>query len=146
MSDGRRVGGKAEAITRPTESSRKRTGRTTARNGIFSMHRQLLDNHRIHHLLCPPPSTSLPCHLAFSGSLGSRFELPRKHTHLNPITMQRAFASRARTSALNQSSKLRSTSLNLQQQRFAHKVGYAFLPTVYKNLRDLQFYRTSSLA
>ncbi|KAF2031393.1 chaperonin GroL [Setomelanomma holmii] len=35
--------------------------------------------------------------------------------------MQRAFASRARTSALNQSSKLRTTSFNLQQQRFAHK-------------------------
>jgi len=37
--------------------------------------------------------------------------------------MQRAFASRARTSALNSTSKLRSTSYNLQQQRFAHKVG-----------------------
>merc|ERR1712137_696087 len=42
-------------------------------------------------------------------------------THPNSVTMQRAFASRARTSALNSSSKLRTTSYNLQQQRFAHK-------------------------
>ena len=35
--------------------------------------------------------------------------------------MQRAFAARARASALNQSSKLRTSSFNLQQQRFAHK-------------------------
>lgn len=36
--------------------------------------------------------------------------------------MQRAFTSRARSSLLNQSSKLRTISFNLQQQRFAHKV------------------------
>jgi hypothetical protein len=47
------------------------------------MHRQLLDNHRIRHSLCHPHSTSLPCHLAFSGSLGARSELPRKHTHIS---------------------------------------------------------------
>ena len=35
--------------------------------------------------------------------------------------MQRAFASRARSSVLNSSSKLRTSSFNLQQQRFAHK-------------------------
>jgi len=43
-------------------------------------------------------------------------------THIRSLTMQRAFASRARSSVLNQSSKLRATSFNLQQQRFSHKV------------------------
>jgi chaperonin GroEL len=54
--------------------------------------------------------------------------------------MQRAFASRARTSALNSSSKLRSTSYNLQQQRFAHKVwqSYAFGMQKVKNLTNIQ--------
>jgi hypothetical protein len=62
------------------------------------------------------------------------------------LTMQRAFTSRARSSLLNSSSKLRATSFNLQQQRFAHKV---FLLTITKRIL-LSMYinknRNSSLA
>jgi hypothetical protein len=67
-----------------TERSRKVVGARAAlapSYGFFSsMHRQPLEHHQFRHSPHPPHSTSLPCPLAFSGSLGARSELP-KHTY-----------------------------------------------------------------
>lgn len=84
------------------------------------------------HLQFPPFSSELsaPTHILLPIQLEWSYKLHYISFDVfiisHYITMQRAFSSRARSSVLNSSSKLRSTSFNLQQQRFAHKVRFLY--------------------